>query len=275
MSERRSYLEAAQRQQPKETNPPPPYHEAVNAATPSCADDGLLAPRLPSHQNGYSSQDTPFTRAFWIDLRTAQSILKALPHERDISIPRREIQQKRAARKSLDFFRASAELRTHFGTIRRMNERVEAFKRHKITKEQREIKPSKNETSGIQWKTIGILRQRVASRDKMIERMDRTIQRRNRMIERRDRTILQKKDSVQSMSARLAAAEAALGEEEQEATYLGKIGAWAFSLAESVFRVAQMALVSWRPRVETFTGPYWLHPWIWRPARRDSQQREG
>lgn len=275
MSERRSYLEAAQRQLPNKTNPPPSYHEAVNAAIPSRPHDGLLAPRSPSHQNGYSSQDTPFTRAFWIGLRTAQSVLRALSHERDLTIPRRKIQSKRAARKSLDFFRASSELRTHFGSIRRMNQRVQAFKRRKITKEQREIKPSKNETRGIQRKTIGILRQRVASRDKMIERMDRTIQRRNRTIERRDRTIRQKKDSAQSMSARLAAAEAALGEEEQQATYLGNTRSWAFSLAESVFRVAQRALVSWRLRVETLTGPYWPYQWIWRLAQRNSQQREG
>lgn len=250
-------------------NPPLSYHDVVNAATPSCTHDGLPAPRSPSHQNGYSSQNKSFPGALWIGLTTAQSILELLPHERDLSIPRRKIQQKRAATKNLDFFRTSAELRTHFGTIRRVKQWVEAFERRKITEEQREAKSSKNETSGIQWKTIGILCQKVASRDKMlehrdrmIERRDRTIQRRNRTIqrrkrtiERRDKMIQRKNDGLERMSARLAAAEAAIREEEQESSYLDSMRSWLFSLAESVFRVAQRALVSWRPIVETLTGP--------------------
>lgn len=227
MSERRSHFEATQRQQPKETNPPPSYHEAVNTESPSRPHHDLPVPRSPSHPNGYSSQNTSLTRM------------------------------------SADSFRVSAELRTHIKIIRPITQQVDALIRRKLSEEQREIKPSENETSGMKWESIWILRRKVATRDRMVHHRDRTIHHRDRMIQRRDRMLQQKNHSVKSISARLAAVEAALRGEEQKPTYLDNIGLKVFSLAESIFRVAQTALGFLRPRVEIFTGPYWLHAWIW------------
>ena len=213
--------------------------------------------------------------------------MRLISHEKGVSTSRHEIQRHRAAMNSSDSSRASAELRTrvgaiglippavgafmrrmevteeqletrtHFGTLGPVPPEVDAFRRRMgITDRQWETTRSKKQTSAAQWKTIGILRGKKAIRNGMIEHRD-------NMIQRKDRIIQQKNDSVESMSARLAAAEAALGEEKQEATYLGNIGYGAFYLVESMFRGIETVLGFWRPRVGTLTGPHWLRAWIW------------
>ncbi|KAH8744201.1 hypothetical protein F5883DRAFT_590722, partial [Diaporthe sp. PMI_573] len=219
MSGRQSYLQEARRREPTETGPPPSYHEAVNAATPSRPQDGPSAPRSPSHPNGDSSQTT--------SLPAARSIA-LMAQDGDYSALGREIRRQIAARLSSDSVSASAEPGTHVRTTEPITQPEDTPRRHETTEGQRETTQSKNGTSGIPWQAMINLRKKVDARD--------------RMIKRRDKIIKQKNEIIESMSARLAAAEAKLVKEEQEATYLRNVGSWALHVAEAVFRMFQTLL---------------------------------
>lgn len=101
MSGRPSYHEDTQRQQLDETNPPPPYSEAVNAVTRLPPDGG---PTAPSHPTGPSGQTTPPSTA---RLELPDSL------EWEISTLRRELELQRAERMCLGCGKALAEPATH------------------------------------------------------------------------------------------------------------------------------------------------------------------
>lgn len=86
----------------------------------------------------------------------------------------------------------------------------------------------KNETIDRQWDAILLMRRKIETRNKMIERRDIIIQKQN--------------EDLESMSVRLAAADAVLKTEKQKATYAGTLGYRAFSSAQSVFKKARMLL---------------------------------
>lgn len=105
MSGRQSYHEEAQRQQLDETNPPPPYSEAVNAVTLLPPNGG---PTAPSHPTGPSGQTTPPSTAQF----ERPDFL-----EWEISAFRRELELQRAERMCLGCGKALAEPATQIGTV--------------------------------------------------------------------------------------------------------------------------------------------------------------
>lgn len=105
MSGRLSYHEEARRQQLDETNPPPPYSEAVNAVAVLPPNGG---PTATSHPTGPSGQNTPPLTA---RLEQSNSL------EWEISDLRLELELQRAERICLDCGKTLAEPATEVGTV--------------------------------------------------------------------------------------------------------------------------------------------------------------
>lgn len=207
MSGRQSYHEEARRHQVDETNPPPPYSEAINAVTPVPPNGG---PTAPSHSTGPSAQTTtPLTAR----LELPDSL------EWEISALRRELELQRAERICLGCGKALAESATQVETVESTAHsaytpgRTEGTESH-----ERKIIKVQGRTILTGWRTWRCL---------------------ERIIQRKD-------DKLKSIARRLVVVEAELGRKRreeaelarkkqlEEATYLGIIQSGATSLVESV-----------------------------------------
>lgn len=202
MSGRRRYdEEEAQRQLLNEMDPPPPYSEAVNEATPLLPQGGLPAtPISSSPPNGSSSQTTTLPTTRSIELTSLM---------REISTLEPETQRQSAAGGCSGCRNSLAEPRTQVGTIGSTAHSAPALGRCEDTETQQSI-------IEIQKMTIKSKEGALATQDEHIKILKRGIRMKNMIIEHRDSIIRRKNESLENMSARLAAAEAALRKKKEE-----------------------------------------------------------
>lgn len=195
MSGRRSYHEETRRQQLNEMDPPPSYSEAVNEATPFHRQDGLLAALTsPSRASGSSSQTTTLPTTQSIDLMSLG---------REISTVGPEVERQSAAGRCSGCRNSLAEPRTQVRAIGSTAHSAPALGRCEGTETQQRIIES-------QKMTIASKDGALATQDKHIKLLKQTMRAKNMMIEHRDGIIRRKNEDLESMSVRLAAAEAAL-----------------------------------------------------------------
>lgn len=217
MSVRQSYHEETQRQQLDETNPPPPYSEAVNAVAVLPPNDGPTAQSRPTGLSGQTTSPSTTRLEFPDSL------------EWEISALRRELELQRAERMCLGCGKALAEPATKVGTVGST-----AHSAH----------------------TLGLTEGTESHERKIIKMQSKTILAGWRTDRCMDRIIQRKGDKLKSIATRLVVVEAELGRRKQreeaelarkkqpweveEATYPGIIQSG--GLVECVFEVFQRLL---------------------------------
>lgn len=217
MSGRLSYHEEARRQQLDETNPPPPYSEAVNAVAVLPPNSG---PTATSHPTGLSGQNTP-------PLTARHELPDSL--EREISALKRELELQRAERMCLGCGKTLAEPATQVGTVGSTAHSAQRLGLNEdMESHERKIMNMQAKTILTNWRT-----------DTCMERI-----------------IQRKSNKLKSIATRLMVVEAELGRRKQreeaefarkkqpweveEATHLGIIQSG--GLVECVFEVFQRSV---------------------------------
>lgn len=190
MWRRQDYHEEGQRQQQNETRPPPSYAEAMKT-TSSLQQDDLQASSSPLLPIGSAWQAAPLTTARFMEPSSLERTLSERQHAPELCPV---------------CGKALTELKGRVGTTE-MTSQV-TLRQYEATENQRRLIEAQKRSLEDKNRTLESRKRRLEDMQTTIKSQRSIIENQELLIGYRDRSIQRLRDELQSMSARVAAAEA-------------------------------------------------------------------